>query len=202
MTALRACATCGLVHTVEDVPPGHLARCSRCRSAIATDGRAPSRQRAAAVTLVAVVLYPFAITTPIMTLERMGHESVASVWSGTIGLLNEGHYATGLTVLLFSIVAPIVKLSTLLLLSTVSGPFSDRQRAVAFRAVEFVGRWGMMDVMLVAVLVAIVKLGDLVEVTPGPGVVVFGLVVLLSIVASMLFDPRSLWETSRRGAGS
>ena len=60
--------------------------------------------------------------------------------------------------------------------------------------IEFIGRWGMVDVLLVAVLVAVVKLGDLVEVTPGPGVVVFGGVVILSLIASAMFDPHAIWE--------
>lgn len=200
MSCLKACDSCGLVHSVAPVPANHCARCTRCRSVIPTRIDPDSSRRTAAITLVAVILYPFAITTPIMTLERMGHESVASVWSGTIGLLNEGHYATGLTVLFFSIVAPIVKLTTLLVLSLAAGPFPDAARAVAFRSVELIGRWGMLDVMLVAVLVAVVKLGDLVEVTPGPGVVVFGLVVVLSIFASMAFDPRSIWSARSSNA--
>jgi paraquat-inducible protein A len=60
--------------------------------------------------------------------------------------------------------------------------------------VEFLGRWGMVDVLLVAVLVAVVKLGDLVTVTPGPGVLAFGSVVVLSLLASAAFDPHALWE--------
>ena len=71
----------------------------------------------------------------------------------------------------------------------------SRQRALTYRLVEFLGRWGMLDVVLIAVLVAAVKLGDLVEVRPGPGLAVFASVVVLSLLASASFDPHGLWET-------
>lgn len=138
-------------------------------------------------------MYPLAVVLPIMTVERLGNASAASVWSGTVGLLAEGHYAVGVTVLVFSILAPLGKLSALLVLST-GLSLRREHRAATFHAVEFVGRWGMLDVLLVAVVVAAVKLGDLVTVTPGPGVVVFGGVVVLSLLASMSFDPHGLWE--------
>ncbi|MCA8981409.1 MAG: paraquat-inducible protein A, partial [Planctomycetes bacterium] len=60
--------------------------------------------------------------------------------------------------------------------------------------VEWAGRWGMLDVLLIAMVVTWVKVGDLVEVTPGPGVIAFTLCVLLSLLASARFDPHVLWE--------
>jgi paraquat-inducible protein A len=190
---LRACATCGLVHEIPDVPPRHLARCTRCRSVIRHGTHPASASRTAALALSALIVYPLALLLPIMTVERLGNESAASVWSGTVGLLAERHYAVGVTVLVFSILAPLGKLSALLVLSLGRG-LRREHRAATFHAVEFIGRWGMLDVLLVAVVVAAVKLGDLVTVTPGPGVIVFGLVVVLSLLASMSFDPHGLWE--------
>jgi paraquat-inducible protein A len=64
-----------------------------------------------------------------------------------------------------------------------------------YRAIEAAGRWGMIDVLLVAVTIAAVKLGDLVVVTPGPGVVAFGACVVLSLAASAVFNPHAIWET-------
>ena len=67
-------------------------------------------------------------------------------------------------------------------------------RASTYRVVEWIGRWGMLDVLLVALLVAAVKLGSWVEVHPGPGVAAFGGVVIFSLLASAAFDPQAIWE--------
>jgi paraquat-inducible protein A len=193
---LRACPTCGLVHRVGVLTPQEVARCVRCRAVVAHGSSWRGASRTAALCVAALVLLPLALSMPVMTLERFGHASVASIWTGTIGLLAEGHLGVGLTVLLFSVIAPPAKLAALLVLS--SGRWlRGRGRAVAYHAVEFLGRWGMLDVLLVAVLVAAVKLGDLVQVTPGPGIVVFGAVVVLSLLASMSFDPHAAWGAGR-----
>lgn len=134
------------------------------------------------------------MTLPVMEIERFGFESSASIWSGMVGLLAEGHLLVGLAVLVFSVIAPIGKLGLLFGLCIGQRSIARHHRARAFKLIELVGRWGMLDVLLVAMLVAIVKLGDLVQVTPGPGVVLFGVVVILSMLASGVFDPHSIWE--------
>ncbi len=144
--------------------------------------------------MAAMLLYPLALWLPVMQIERLGYESHASIWSGTVALLAEGHLFVGLAVLLFSVVAPVAKLGVIVVLCLGQGVLARQDRARAYRLIELIGRWGMVDVLLVAVLVAVVKLGDLVEVTPGPGVVVFGVVVILSLLASAAFDPHAIWE--------
>jgi len=195
----RACHTCGLVHRLPRIPARHRARCTRCRSLLRTQPHPRSGSRSTALAVAALILYPAAILMPVMTLERLGQTSSASIWHGTIDLLSERHYGVGLTILLFSIVAPVGKLGALLALTLASGHFERKHKATTFRAVEWIGRWGMLDVLLVAVLVAAVKLGDLVSVTPGPGVIAFGAVVLLSLLASATFDPHAIWDPPPRG---
>ncbi len=75
-------------------------------------------------------------------------------------------------------------------------PSSSRGRYTArtYRVIEWAGRWGMLDVLLIALLVAWIKIGDLVEVSPGPGALTFTLCVLLSLLASAHFDPHALWD--------
>ena len=146
------------------------------------------------------MLYPIAMVLPVMEIERFGYASDASIWSGMVGLLSEGHWFVGMVVLLFSVVAPVGKLGLLFVLCVGRRHVPQRDRARAYRLIEFIGRWGMVDVLLVAVLVAVVKLGDLVTVTPGPGVVVFGVVVILSLIASAMFDPHAIWEEERIGS--
>jgi paraquat-inducible protein A len=194
MPPLAACHCCGLVHRIPALPRRSTARCTRCDTVIKTDPHPRGTARASALALTALVLYPIALFTPVMTIERLGHASEASIWHGTVQLLAEGHLAVGLAVLCFSIVAPVAKLVAIFTL-TAGVSLRAHHRAATYRFVEWIGRWGMVDVLLVALLVAIVKLGDLVEVTPGAGVAAFGGVVILSMLASAAFDPHEIWSS-------
>ena len=111
-------------------------------------------------------------------------------------MLGEGHLLIGVVVLMFSIVFPFLKLVCLLLLGSRRVVSRSEHRAVVYRAVEAVGRWGMLDVMLVAVFLAYVKLGDLLAISPGPGVAAFSAMVFLSLLAGMTFNPHVLWDDS------
>ena len=140
------------------------------------------------------MLYPIAMTLPIMTLTELGHTQETTIWAGMVSLLAAGQLAVGLVVLFCSVVAPLFKLGAILALSAGEMLLASRHRAITYRLVEFLGRWGMLDVVLIAVLVAAVKLGDLVAVSAGPGLLAFAMVVILSLVSSACFDPHGLWE--------
>lgn len=190
-----ACHACGLVQRRPRLASSERALCARCRSTVLDPARrANSRRATASAALAALVLYPVAIHLPIMTLERFGHRTEASIWTGTIGLLQGGEWLVGGVVFLCSVVLPLVKLIALFALT--AGPFGvgSKHRARTYRVVEWTGRWGMLDVLLIALVVTWVKVGDLVEVTPGPGVLAFLLCVLLSLVAAARFDPHVLWD--------
>lgn len=152
--------------------------------------------RVAATAIAALILFPPAITLPIMRIEEMGHATEASIWSGSLGLLRDGDYFVGGIVFLCSIVFPLLKLFGLLAITVGRHALARRARRVSWHIVDLTGRWGMLDVLLVSVVVAWVKVGDLVEITPGPAAVAFTSVVFLSLVASALFDPHALWEES------
>jgi len=191
---LKACPTCGLVQEVPEVAPRQVARCRRC-GVVVVHGSRLSRGNTPALgaALAALCLYPIAILLPIMRLERFGHSSEASIWNGSLGLLREGEIFVGGIVLLCSVIVPLVKLVGLVTLCT-SERLSQKHRAHFYRGVEIAGRWGMLDVLLVAVVVAWIKMGDLVEVSAGPAALAFTLCVLLSLVASAWFDPHAIWE--------
>lgn len=150
--------------------------------------------RVAAISLAAIILYPLALALPVMRIERLGHEHASSIWGGMVDLLADRQWFVGLAILMFSIVTPIAKLAALFVLCSGDRLLAPSHLAFTYRAVEFLGRWGMADVLLVALVVAIVKLGDIVSVTPGVGVVAFGAVVGLSLLASAAFDPHAIWE--------
>jgi paraquat-inducible protein A len=195
MPGLASCSHCGLVQTVPPVGAGWEAACSRCEASLADPEATPRDLTPTfATALSALILFPLAVTLPIMELERFGHRNEASVWSGSVGLLSEGELVVGLVVLLCSVVLPVAKLVSLLLITGFGDRIAHQQRARTWRFVELTGRWGMLDVLLIALLVAWLKLGDLVEVSPGPGALAFTVCVLASLVASALFDPRALWS--------
>ena len=142
----------------------------------------------------ALICYPLGILLPVMTLRELGHVTETSIWAGTVSLMEHGQWLVGAVVLVCSIVVPLLKLGGLFLLCARPAWLGRHHKAALYRAIEMAGRWGMIDVLLVALVVAALKLGDLVEVAPGPGTVAFGACVVLSLVASALFNPHAIWE--------
>ena len=190
---LRGCPRCGLVQQLPDVPDGQQAVCQRCGDVLLRPG-AKSNRLCTAIALSALILYPLGIFLPVMRLEQLGHVRDASIWHGTISMLKHGQYVIGFIVLFCSVVIPVMKLAGLLMLCSQQNRLTRHHKAEVYRLIEWAGRWGMIDVLLVAMVVAAVKLGDLVQVKPGPGVVAFAVCVLLSLTASAVFDPHAIWE--------
>ena len=191
---LAACSCCGLIQHIPTAPAGRPVRCARCHTRVGRGGRRRSNRRTAALALAALALYPVAISLPIMHVEQFGLTQEASVWSGGVALLTDGQYAVGGIVLLCSVVLPAAKLMALFLLAGGGVGLRPRLRARAWHFVEMTGRWGMLDVLLVAILVAVLKLGDLMDLSAGPGAIAFTACVLLNLAASASFDPHDLWE--------
>lgn len=192
---LRACHCCGLVHQVAPLEADQQAECVRCRSVIDHGGRSGTRSSArcfAAATGGLALFFP-AVLLPILDVEKLGHHHAVSILSGAWDLIWHGNLFVGTVVFLFSIVLPLLKLVALVELSRI-GLTHRRHRAWTYRMVEWTGRWSMMDVLLLALLVTTVKLGDLVRFELGPAVVAFVLCVLMSLIASVMFDPHAIWE--------
>ncbi len=191
----RACPCCGLVQHVPPIPQGQRATCPRCEVVIA---RAGARQRnnrlAFSAALAGLLLFPVAVTLPIMTVERFGHVHAASIVAGGVDLFQSGEFLVGFVVLACSIVLPLAKLLGLLAITAGGRRMSRRRRASTYRWIERAGRWGMLDVLLIAFVIAWVKVGDLVEVTPGPAALAFTLCVFFSLLAGAAFDPHALWQ--------
>lgn len=125
----------------------------------------------------------------------MGMRQQSSILGGAIDLLKQGNWLVGGVVLLFSVVFPLTKIVLLLELSLLEF-LHRRHRATSLKFMEHMGRWSMMDVMLLAFLVMLVKLGNIVQFRFGPAVIAFVLCVAMSMVASISFDPHAIWEDS------
>lgn len=132
-------------------------------------------------------------------MDYYGAYSESTVWDGCVRLFQDGMWFVAIIVFLASIVIPLFKLLGLfVLVTTAKSARWQRERTQLYRFIDVIGPWAMLDVFLLAVLVAIVKLEQLATILPGPGLIAFTSVVLLTILASMSFDPRLIWDTRER----
>ena len=168
--------------------------CTRCGTRFVTPvTRLQSASRTAAATLAAFILFWPAVLLPVLKIEQLGHVHESSILGGIFDLLAHGSYFVGGVVLLFSIVFPLAKIVLLLELSLLE-LLHRKHKAWTLRLMEHLGKWSMMDVLLLAFLVMMVKVGEMVEFHLGPAVLAFVLCVAMSMVASLSFDPHAIWE--------
>lgn len=195
----RACHRCGLVHdlgaSLGETSMAYVSwKCTRCNATFAKwiDNQ-KSANRTMALAVAALAFFIPAIWLPLLTIERMGIRHRTSLLQGTWDLIQEGNWFVGVIVLVFSILLPVAKLIGLIELSW-WGVLKKHHQATLLKVVEFAGRWSMMDVLLLALLVMTVKIGELVSFHLGPAVVAFVMCVVLNMMASLSFDPHSIWD--------
>jgi paraquat-inducible protein A len=148
----------------------------------------------AALALAALILYPASMLLPVLELQKLGHSRSVTVWSGAMELITEGQTAVGLLVFACSIVIPVLKMLGIFALSCEGLWGSAAAKARLHGVIDWAGRWSMLDVLLVAILVAAIKLGTWADIHAGPGIVAFSAVVVLSLLASAVFDPAAAWS--------
>lgn len=195
MNRLEACHCCGLIQELPEVDDVKMLVCCRCETPIREKATAlQSASRTAAAALGAFCLFWPAILMPILQIEKLGMKNQSSIVSGIIELFQYGNYFVGSVVFVFSILFPITKIVLLFELSCLE-ILHQRHKAFTLRLIEHLGKWSMMDVMLLAFMVMLVKLGDMVEFHFGPAIVAFVGCVAMSMVASISFDSHAIWKT-------
>jgi len=196
-----ACDTCGLVQRVEALEHNVVAECARCHSFLMATRDEGRLHLAAALALAALLLYIPAMVYPILHMSAYGAYSESTVWDGTRGLLENNEWFVGIVVLAASIVVPVLKIAGLFFL-VIAARFRlgrrRRSQTRLYKVIEIIGPWAMLDVFLLAILVALVKLNDLATVLPGPGLAPFAGMVVLTMLASAAFDPKLLWHRDER----
>lgn len=200
METIIACNTCGLVQRVGALEPGTAAECGRCGSVV-SERKSGSLALTAALSLAALILYVPANIYPILRFTLYGAHSDSTVWDGVVSLMRHDEWLVGVIVFLASILVPLIKLLGLFfLVATVRfrSPRWLHERTWIYRFIDAIGPWAMLDVFLLAILVSLVKLRDLATVIPGPGLIAFACVVVLTILASASFDPKLIWEAETR----
>lgn len=187
---LAGCHTCG------KVSPVSVGRCPRCKSHLHI--RKPdSVQRTVALMLAATALYIPANTLPIMTVVELGVVTENTIVSGMVTFWRQGAYPIAIVIFTASILIPLLKivaLTWLCLAATGKLHPSPGMLGKIYWFTELLGRWSMVDIFVVGILVALVQLGNYMTITAGPGALAFAGVVVLTMLAAMSFDPRLLWD--------
>ncbi|MDN3224474.1 paraquat-inducible protein A [Pseudomonas nunensis] len=172
--------------------------CTRC-GALVHARRPNSLMRTWALLTTAAILYIPANVLPIMTVSSLGKGDPSTIMSGVIQLVQHGMIPIAAVVFIASILVPTFKLVGIaLLLFSVQRrqPLSARQRIVMYRFIEFIGRWSMLDIFVIAILVAVVNFGRLASVEANLGAIAFASVVILTMLAAVTFDPRLIWDNT------
>ena len=192
----------GLVgcHVCEKVSPVSVGRCPRCGSRLHM--RKPdSISRTMALVIAAAVMYVPANLLPILTTRELGISTESTIIAGMVQFWNTGAYPIAIVIFTASIMIPLLKIVALLWLCAAAKglvPHSARILGKVYWITELLGRWSMVDIFVVAILVAMVQLGNYMIITPGPGALAFAGVVLLTMFAAMSFDPKLLWDQLER----
>ncbi|TSD83745.1 paraquat-inducible protein A [Mycobacterium sp. KBS0706] len=189
------CHACGLV---SNLPAGGHGGCPRCGATLHRR-RPESLTRTWALVVTAIILYIPANLFPVMTVISLGSGAPDTIMSGVIELADSGMWPLAALVFFASITVPVLKLTGLiyLLITTQRGKTGRlRNRTVIYRIVEAVGRWSMIDIFMISILVALVQLGELATIEPGIGAVSFAAVVIITMIAAMTFDPRLMWDAA------
>ncbi|MEB2346563.1 MAG: paraquat-inducible protein A [Deltaproteobacteria bacterium] len=193
-----SCWTCHDCRLLCRVPAGaaHAARCPRCGAPL--HARKPgSLERTWALVIAAALCYLPANLLPIMTVTSLGKAQSDTIMSGVVYLLHHGMWPLALVVFVASIFVPILKLVILVfLLVSVRrrSRWRPAERTRLYRVTEAIGRWSMVDIFVVTILVALVRLGALATIEARSGAVFFGAVVVLTMIAAESFDPRLIWD--------
>lgn len=195
-TGLVRCGSCDLLLRARALPAGGRARCPRCGAVV--DRRKPgSLSRTWALVIAACVLYVPANVFPVMVVAGPGGSEADTIMSGVVAMFAMGWYEVGVLIFFASITVPMLKLAILIsLLVSVQrrSHWRPRDRAVLYRVVEIIGRWSMLDMFVVSLMVALLQLGAVANVAPAIGATFFAGVVVLTMLAASSFDPRLIWD--------
>ncbi|MBS0365549.1 MAG: paraquat-inducible protein A [Proteobacteria bacterium] len=187
---LIGCRTCGLANVAA------AGSCRRCGTPLAARKPA-SIGRTWALLLAALLLYIPANVLPVMYTSSLGTGSSSTILGGVVDFWHAGSWGIALVIFVASVAVPTVKflvIGTLLVSSQRCSSWARLQRTQLYRAIEFIGYWSMLDVIVVALVCSLVQFQFIGTAEPRVGIVFFGLAVVLTMLAAMSFDPRLIWD--------
>jgi len=178
------------------VQPATLQRCDFCGHVLHARKR-HSLQRSWIFLVTALIFYVPANLLPIMTTSQLGKETYNTIAGGVVLLWEHGSYLIAAIILVASLIVPLAKfiaLITLCLSKQLKIYREPKNKTMIYRATEFVGRWSMVDVFVVAFLASLIQMGNLMSIYPGPAALAFAGMVIFSMLAANSIDPKLFWE--------
>jgi paraquat-inducible protein A len=195
MDKLVACQTCGLVQEAGEVPKNSVIQCARCHFQI-FHRREHSRMRTLAFSLAALILYFPSNYYPIISADYQGQHVQTTIFQGIHSLFERQQYFIGSLMFCTSILTPVLKIIGLIFITlTLDLTCWKRTRTWIFRIIRIIDPWNMLEVFLLAICVSMVELGEVATVHPGRGVFSFAACVVLTLLATLSFDSRLLWDS-------
>ncbi len=196
--ALIACPDCDLLQRRRPLQVRERARCARCGALLYAD-KPDSVERTLALAVTGLILFVLSNFYPFMTFELQGQSQQNVLLTGVRELYAQGMWGLAALVLMVSILAPLLKMTgmlyVLLPLRLGRRPWLLPQ---AFRALDALDRWAMLEVYMLGVLVAFVKLRDIATIVPGVALYAFGALILVMAAATASLDPAVVWERLER----
>jgi paraquat-inducible protein A len=197
------CHSCHLLCRRAGVAHGGVLRCPRCGARL--HSRKPnSIGRTWALIIAAFIFYIPANVLPITTVVSLGKAQSDTIMSGVIYFIKTGMWPIALIIFVASILVPLLKLLILsFLVITVQrkSVWRPKDRTRLYRITEAIGRWSMVDIYVVTILVALVNLGALATISARAGAIFFAAVVVITLFAAMTFDPRLIWDAEESSNG-
>lgn len=194
-TGVIGCHSCGLVCEADH----SITHCPRCGTPL-HHRRPESLARGWAFLVAGVIFYIPANLLPVMYTSLFGSGSDSTIMRGVVEFWKSGSYGIALVIFTASVAVPCIKFLALgLLLFTAQrrSNWARRERAKLYRLVELIGYWSMLDVLVVAVVTALVRFHGLSNTEPRVGILFFGMVVILTMLSAMSFDPHLIWDTTK-----
>jgi paraquat-inducible protein A len=191
---LALCEECGLL--TRQPAGGGKHSCPRCNAPLHLRKPA-SLSRTWAYLVAAMVLYIPANVLPVMDTSSLFGTQKDTIMSGVVYLWVSGSWPLAVLVFIASIVVPMLKIigiAYLALSTQLRSQWLPGQRTSVYRVIELIGRWSMLDIYVITMLVALVQFQALATITAGPASIAFGAVVVLTLLAAMAFDPRLIWD--------
>jgi len=184
--------------------PMGVERCPRCNHKL--HSRDPmSLQRVWAFWIVGFLCYIPANTYPMLSTRQLFKVEESTIIGGAVDLAHYGSYGIAAIILFASVVIPLAKFWAVayLAVSVHAGrKFSSHRRQFMYEIVEYIGRWSMIDIFVVAILSALVQLKTLATINPGPAAIFFALSVIFTMLSAQAFDSRLIWDVQTKNGGS
>ena len=188
---IARCTACGSLTDRPGEP------CAYCGGPTALRKR-NSLQRVWAFWLAGVIAYIPGNLYPIMVTESFAGTSASTIMGGVISLIHHHSYGVAFVVFFASVLVPVTKFAIIAWLALTiqfDWPADEHRRVEAYEVIEFIGRWSMIDVFVVAALAALIQVGGLMTISPGIGINAFALSVMFTMLSAMSFDSRRIWDT-------